>query len=305
MDEARIRDTGNASGPDTQATAFIDESASADSETGAAQQASLDAATAARRRSGRSMTVRQRRAPPSIDGTIGIGGGSSGAATAAAAGGSWTASGGSGASSVTGPPSRPVVLVPHRRSRATRDRIVTFRVAVFIIVLAGLLAGTAGVVIWFEQSTYYVGLNGNAVAIYQGRPGGILWFKPQLIETSQVDRSQLLSSTIATLRVGITESSLPAAERVIARLRNEKQIALAAGTTTTTSTTTTTTSPTTTTSTTFATTVPSTVPTTTQPKRSTTTTTRPITTKTTLPATTSTTRPSTTTTTSATAAPNP
>jgi protein phosphatase len=264
----RLRDTGHGSGPDTQATSLIDR---ADGDAGAAAgplgagvvmaagEQALEVPAGPRHRKGRSMTVRQ--AP--------TGNGSAGSFDP-----------------MTGPPSRPVVLVPQTRVRSTRDRIVTFRVFFFLVILVGLLVGTAGVVIWYDQSHYYIGLNGENVAIYQGRPGGMLWLKPQLIETSRIRTTELLGSSIATLRAGLAESSLQAAEAVVARLKNEKQIALAAATTTTTrpppstlpaATTTTfpntvppsTTAPTTTTSppttTTMPTTVPSTVPPTTSP----------------------------------------
>jgi len=124
-------------------------------------------------------------------------------------------------------PARPVILIPQSRRYRAKDHILTLRVALFVVVLVGLLAGTAGAVIWFDQSSYFVGMDGDAVAIYQGRPGGILWFKPQLLETSQVSASDLLSSTITTLRRGIPESSLRAAEDVVKRLRNERRNALA------------------------------------------------------------------------------
>jgi protein phosphatase len=139
-----------------------------------------------------------------------------------------------------------------------------------------------------------VGLHGSSVAIYEGRPGGLLWFKPQLIETSQITTSELLATTIVTLRGGIAESSLTACEQLAARLKDEKAKAFAA--TTTTSTTTTSTSSTTTTSTfpppTFppatappvvqqlTTQPPTTQPPTTQPPQTTVPTTQPVTTTT-------------------------
>jgi serine/threonine protein phosphatase PrpC len=187
---------------------------------------------------------------------------------------------------------RPVVLVPTKRNtNRQRDRIVTFRVLVFVILLAGLLAGTAWVVLWFNQSTYFVTLRDKRVVIYQGRPGGLLWLKPVLIETSQVTESDLLAQTVPVLKAGILESSLSGAENIVAHLKNERLNVVSANTTTsstsTTSTTlffTTTTLPTGTTSPT--TTVPATtVPTTTVPTTTAPTTTVPATT-TTLPATT-------------------
>jgi hypothetical protein len=212
------------------------------------------------RRKNRSMTVRAAPTPPAIDGVIDAGGlvrsgpgtGTSGVGAVQAprreVGAPADELGGSHAT---------VVLVRRRRERATRDRIVTVRVALFVLLLAGLLGGTVGVIIWYDQTSYFIGLHGDSVAIYEGRPDGMLWFKPQLIETSAVKTSDLLPSTIATLRGGITESSLAAAENVTNRLKGEKANALAAATTTST---------TTTSSTTPKTTVPGTLPSATVPQ---------------------------------------
>jgi protein phosphatase len=253
----RIRDTGHGSGPDTQATSLIDR-AEADVEDGAGPpgagvalaggEDALDSPAGPRHRKGRSMTVRQ--APTTDNGS------------------------GGGFDPQTGPPSRPVVLVPQTRVKSTRDRIVTFRVFFFLVILVSLLVGTAGVVIWYDQSQYFIGLKGKNVAIYQGRPGGMLWFKPQLIETSRIRTTELLGSSIAVLRAGLSESSLQAAEQVVARLKNEKKNALAAATTTTTK------PPPPTLPAASTTTFPNTVPTSTL---ATTTTTSPPTTSTTIP----------------------
>jgi nitrate reductase NapE component len=134
---------------------------------------------------------------------------------------------------------RPVVLVPGRAKRSKRDRILTFRVVLFVVLLVGVIGGTGGLVLWFNQSSYFVGLNAGRVAVYLGRPGGMLWFKPRLIETSAVRTSDLLPSSISALQSGISESSLKAADTIVTRLKNEKENAIAATTTTTTTTTTT------------------------------------------------------------------
>jgi PPM family protein phosphatase len=207
------------------------------------------------RRKGRSMTAPQARIPPAIPGLIESG--LVGAGAVSAAGFEGTGQGPQPESGfVVGGETthtRPVVLVRRKRDRAPRDRIVTIRVVVFVLILVALAGGTAGVVVWFNQSRYFLGLSGDSVAIYQGAPGGMLWFKPQLIELSPITTSDLLPSTIATLRDGISESSLTAAEHVASLLKNEKANALAAVRPTTTTTTSTTS---TTTTTTFAGTFP-------------------------------------------------
>jgi serine/threonine protein phosphatase PrpC len=191
---------------------------------------------------------------------------------------------------------RPLVLVPHKRTREPRDRLVTFRVVIFVVFLAGLLAGTASLLLWFNQSSYYVSIKGDNVVIYQGRPGGLLWLKPVVVETSSVHRSDLLPSTIAVLKGGILESSLDSANHVVVSLKNEALNAYNATTTTTSPPTTTTTS-TTTTTLPFTTTGTGTVTQTTPPPATTTTTT-------TVPQTTTTTTSPTTTTTTATTPPS-
>ena len=190
---------------------------------------------------------------------------------------------------------RPVVLVPHSGlARALRDQIVTFRVALFVLLLAATIGGMLGVVIWFNQSSFYVGLDGNRVAIYQGRPGGMLWFKPQLIDVSRVKTRKLLASTVSELKAGVTESSLAAARQLVTELAKEKSFGLLGLATSTLPASTAPPS----TAYTPSTTRPASTTTTTRPA-STTTTTRPAsTTTTTRPAsTTTTTRPASTTTT--------
>jgi serine/threonine protein phosphatase PrpC len=158
-------------------------------------------------RRGRSMTVRSAAVPRAGEDLAGPNAGNGLARAPAAIG--------------FGTPSRPVVLVRRVKERG-RDRILTFRVALFVVLIAAVAAGTAAVVIWFEQSSYYVGLDGNAVAIYQGRPSGVLWFKPRLLIDSSLSTSQVLPSAVVALKAGIMESTEKAAEQVVANLANER-----------------------------------------------------------------------------------
>lgn len=114
---------------------------------------------------------------------------------------------------------RGVVLVPTKKlAKQYRDRIVTLRVFVFLLILTGLVGGVVAVVIWFDRSSYYVGLDGNRVSIYQGRPGGILWFKPQLLETSSLTTHDLLPNSVAEVQGGIEERSYKAAKKELTDL---------------------------------------------------------------------------------------
>ncbi len=97
----------------------------------------------------------------------------------------------------------------------------TFRVALFVLLLIAVLVGAAAVVGWFANRSYYVGLDGNQVTIYHGRPGGFLWFKPRLAEHTGLTTSDVLPSRIDDLRQGTQEPSLSAARAYVSNLAQE------------------------------------------------------------------------------------
>ncbi len=125
--------------------------------------------------------------------------------------------------------SRMTVLVPpSRESMADRDRVLTFRVVLFALVLAALLGGVVAVVVWFQRSSYYVGLYQGRVSIFQGRPGGLLWFKPQLLEESSLGARNLLPNSLVDVKSGIIESSYAAARQQLIDLgRLSSEVGLA------------------------------------------------------------------------------
>jgi serine/threonine protein phosphatase PrpC len=111
---------------------------------------------------------------------------------------------------------RGTVLVPTKHlSKQYRDRVVTFRVFLFFVLLAALIGGIIAVVIWFQRSSYFVGLDGNRVSIYAGRPGGTMWFKPQLVGTTSLTTNELLPNSVVEVRSGITESTYAAAKQEV------------------------------------------------------------------------------------------
>ena len=81
------------------------------------------------------------------------------------------------------------------RPPAIKGRRLTGRVAAFVVVLAVLIGGTVGAVAWYARSSYYVGVQGDRVAIFQGRPGGLLGMNPTLKE-----RTSLLVADVAPAR---------------------------------------------------------------------------------------------------------
>jgi PPM family protein phosphatase len=107
--------------------------------------------------------------------------------------------------------------VPARR----RDRIVTFRAALFVIALLCILGGIAGFTLWFNRGTYFVGVNDGRVTIFEGRPGGFLWFKPTVVRETSLQVGGLLATNVSLLEAGVLEPSYSDAEHVVNDLTNE------------------------------------------------------------------------------------
>ena len=116
---------------------------------------------------------------------------------------------------------RPMILVAHGRG-GPREKVVTARVIIFSVVLLGILSGIVGVTEWFAQASYYVGLAGKQVVIFQGRPGGFLWFNPSLVETTALTVSDLIPPEVPSVRSGVLESSFAAAQSYVQSLVNDK-----------------------------------------------------------------------------------
>lgn len=120
---------------------------------------------------------------------------------------------------------RPMVLVPQKKREKPRgDRIVTIRVALFVLVFVAVLAGAAGFVVWFDKASFFVGLDKGYVAIFQGRPGGLLWFQPSVVERTTLRPTDLLASNVVYLRQGMEESSYQAARNLVHDLSLEKSL---------------------------------------------------------------------------------
>jgi PPM family protein phosphatase len=114
-----------------------------------------------------------------------------------------------------------MILVTHSRG-GPREKVVTARVILFCLLLAGILGGIVGVTEWFAQASYYVGLAGSKVAIYQGRPGGFLWFNPSLVEMTPLTVSDLIPPEVPSVRSGVLESSFASAQQYVQLLVDAK-----------------------------------------------------------------------------------
>jgi protein phosphatase len=90
----------------------------------------------------------------------------------------------------------------------TRQRRFTWRVwagiAFFLLVIG---AGVA-VVHWYAYSTYYIGNDAGTVAIYQGQPSGVLWFKPMRVMDTTFPLTQLLPADEQEVNDNVAEPTL-------------------------------------------------------------------------------------------------
>jgi serine/threonine protein phosphatase PrpC len=98
-------------------------------------------------------------------------------------------------SSVTPPVAR--AAAPTQKGRK-RHRL-TWRTPAALLLFAGVVVGAYFIVHWYAYSTYYLGNDAGTVAVYQGQPSGVLWFKPmkvfdtnyQVSTLPSIDRSEL------------------------------------------------------------------------------------------------------------------
>lgn len=142
-------------------------------------------------------------------------------------------------------------------------RRFTWRVALFAVVVVALIGVVLGAIVWSGNNTYYVGFDGQKVAVYQGKPGGVLWIQPTRVQTTDITRSDLPQDARAAVAAKKQFGSEGEALNYVVTLQSIVDDREAA-TTTTTAATTTTTRPVTTTTAPVTTTTPA-APTTTAP----------------------------------------
>ena len=107
-----------------------------------------------------------------------------------------------------------------RRPRDPSRPVLTVRVVAFIVLLVVILAAAAAAIVWYARSTYYVGLRGNQIVIYQGRPGGVLGLNPTLKQTTPYTTASVLPVALPALKAGQEESSVSSARVYVQNLVN-------------------------------------------------------------------------------------
>ena len=103
----------------------------------------------------------------------------------------------------------------------------------FTSLVVGVFVVAFVVIAAFGRHGYYVGFQDDSVVVFQGRPDGVLWFKPTVESVSEVKRAELTPEFQSRIAGHPTFGSSAAARRYVEELA-EDQRALVADTTTTT-----------------------------------------------------------------------
>lgn len=72
-----------------------------------------------------------------------------------------------------------------------RARRITWRVVAFLFLVAVVAAVVIGATVFSARGTYYVAFKGDRVALYRGKPGGVLFLDPKLDQTTSIRRADL------------------------------------------------------------------------------------------------------------------
>jgi protein phosphatase len=129
--------------------------------------------------------------------------------------------GGAGSRATAAPP-RPE---PARAAPAptARPRRFTWRVVAFIVAIVAVIALALVAVGWYARHTYYVGLDNGQVAIFKGRPGGLLWFNPTLDRRTSLAEKDVPPTRLPDVQAGKEEATRAEAQRYVNALRQESQ----------------------------------------------------------------------------------
>ena len=127
-----------------------------------------------------------------------------------------------------------------RKAVGGRAKIVTVRVVSFMTVLLLFALAVGLLVNDYAHHAYFVDIKGDHVVIYQGHPGGVLWFQPKLVVTTALSTSSLNQAQVSVLRAKVEEPTLAAAQTYLRNLKHDLSLEKKAKTVTTPSTTSTT-----------------------------------------------------------------
>jgi PPM family protein phosphatase len=115
---------------------------------------------------------------------------------------------------------------------AAKRRRVTGKAIIFTAFVAAVFVVALVVTAAFGRSGYYVGFRGDSVAVFQGRPGGVLWFQPTVESVSDLTRAELTADFQTRIARNPTFSSRSAADIYLRQLADDERALVAVTTTT-------------------------------------------------------------------------
>ncbi len=123
----------------------------------------------------------------------------------------------------TGPPARPSPPPGPTERAVPVPKRVTGRVVAFALALCIVIVGAIACLGWYARSAYFVTLSKGRITIFQGRPGGVLWFQPTLVERTPYGPSAVLAYNLQPLAAGVMEASLADARSYVDQKLIEKR----------------------------------------------------------------------------------
>jgi len=113
----------------------------------------------------------------------------------------------------------PVAASAQRATSRSRKRF-TWRVLVVAAVFVGVAAGFVAIMHWYAYSTFYLADDAGSIAVYQGQPGGVLWYHPTRVLDTNFLTSQLTAPDARALAATISEPSLQSALQYASTMHN-------------------------------------------------------------------------------------
>jgi len=98
----------------------------------------------------------------------------------------------------------------------------TWRVAVFLVAFAALVGAVALAFVYTGKSGYYVAIQGDEVVVYQGQPGGVLFVKPTVLETTSIRFGDVPPEMRPNVEKGQKFDSQAEAEAFVQAIRNRQ-----------------------------------------------------------------------------------
>ena len=111
------------------------------------------------------------------------------------------------------PPVAEGLGVAVERSSRRRHRF-TWRVWVSLAFVAAVIGGCFVVIHWYAYSSYYLANDNGQIAVYQGQPSGVLWYKPIKLFDTKLSSKDLRTGDQISLGATISEPSVEVALQV-------------------------------------------------------------------------------------------